>query len=167
MLKLPQMLLIAAMGVAGLSMQAQDLQAPKLLITGANGDVRELPLEEISKITFSESGFEVAMPNVNSIPEKFEFADVAKISFWKDLLGIDGIAADGTALRLLENPVGDMLRLSGADASTPVEAVVTDLSGGRRVAVAEWTGADIDVSALNPGIYILTAGKETIKFIKR
>lgn len=132
-----------------------------ILVEDPNGTVTSLPLTTASKVTFPVEGLTVTGAEGKVIP----YAQVAKIRF-KTESGIPGIMAPQNTLAIRENPVGDTLRLTGT-LDAPADVTITSVSGQTAMRLAKWNGADIDVSALHPGIYLITVNNQTLKFIKK
>ncbi|MBD5227584.1 MAG: T9SS type A sorting domain-containing protein [Bacteroidales bacterium] len=96
----------------------------------------------------------------------FDYASVAKLTFHTGQVGVASVAADASTLRLLTNPVGEMLEMTGLQAeSAPL--VITSLNGETKLSLAEWRGEAVDVSSLTPGLYFVTVNRTTLKFIKK
>ena len=76
--------------------------------------------------------------------------------------GIKTIKKQSPAISLYPNPVTDVLEISGIEEDTQIS--VMDLTGK---ALKTQKGSQVDVSALDPGIYFLLVDSVKIRFIKR
>lgn len=132
-----------------------------LVIHLSSGTLLTLPVEDRPQITFDG--------NVLCInTERFQFSDVRKYTFSEnDAVGIEAIDADktGVSLKRLD---GEQIAVSVNDASAAVR--VYSASGVEQPIrhTASKDGAVIlDLTGLAPGVYVISAGGETLKIRKK
>lgn len=132
-----------------------------ILVEAPDGGVTSVPVTTATKVTFPTDGVTIA----GAESKVFPYVQVSKIRFQMES-GITGIQAQRATLALRENPVDDVLRISGS-LDAPARVTITSVSGQTALRLDEWNGADIDVSALHPGLYLITVNNQTLKFIKK
>lgn len=115
-----------------------------------------------SRITFGEAGVTIGDPAVAESTTPWQ--GLGSIRFVSNTVKVDEVAA--SALRLRHNPVGDLLEVLGHDDGVQPLAV-TSVGGAVCRNVPQWSGESVDVSGLAPGVYVLTIGETTLKFIKK
>lgn len=116
-----------------------------------------------SRMTFGPAGVLVTTgEETSAIP----YEGLQSLTFvYEDASGV-AMDAVGCQLRLRENPVGSFLALTGHDGSA-AKLRVTDLGGRLRLEAPAWSGEELDVSALAPGVYIVTVNQTSLKFLKK
>ena len=113
-------------------------------------------------IRFSGNG--IGIYKGNNLQETLSYADVFSLSF-SNTSGVPQVtASDGVSLR--RNPVESTLEFYGT-LENKTTLKIFDLTGGLRLGIQGWSGESVDVSGLNPGLYIIKFDNQTIKFIKK
>ncbi len=130
----------------------------------SSGDQPEKTLTTASKLVFGNGLSTIDLLNDGKREESYPLADIVKIKFSYNPMGVETVVADGL-LRLRENPVTSAISLAG---EIPDEARVEvfSIAGAREIFIPNWKGEDIDASALPSGLHILKINSQTIKFIK-
>ena len=128
-----------------------------------DGTVTTAPLKVGTRIAFGPAEFRIL--NAGDPEMAFAYRQTSAIRFNTNATGIAGVEAQGR-LRLLRNPVADVLEVTGHDGSI-ASVSVTALSGAVVLRTQDWTGEPIDVASLAPGLYILNINKQQLKFIKK
>lgn len=132
-----------------------------LVIHLSSGTRLTLPVEDRPQITFDGNVLCVST-------ERFQFSDVRKYTFSEnEAVGIEAIDADktGVSLKRLD---GEQIAVSVNDASAMVR--VYSASGVEQPIrhTASKDGAVIlDLTGLVPGVYVISAGGETLKIRKK
>lgn len=142
------------------SVQAQsvvEIHAP------GDGEVSTVPLSLQTKISFSQTGIEIA--NEGAEPAIFPFATTAKITFKTDGNPVASIMA-GNKLSLRRGIVETTLKIDGHD-GTPACLAISSLSGHQMLILRQWNGESIDVANFAPGLYLIKINNQTFKFIKK
>ena len=128
-----------------------------------NGGVITEPLSTATIISFKTDALEIS--NGGLTATSIAYADAEKITFKTGGTAVASIHAN-SSLRLRRNPVESLLEITGYDGK-PAPLTVASLAGSSLISLKEWSGEDIDVSALTPGIYLLNIDNKTLKFIKK
>lgn len=160
-MKRPTRLLIASGILASATMLSAHAER-SVEVKDHDGNVAKTPLTVGTHISFGETGIDII--NEGESPVSFQYLNISSISFGQGS-GVNAIQA-GTSLRLASNPVGDILRIYGFESKT-APLSISSLNGTSMLSIRQWKGEDINVSHLNPGIYLLTINNNTIKFIKK
>ena len=115
-------------------------------------------------IRFSGDG--IGIYKGKNLQETLSYADVFSLSFVGSEGGVvsEVITSDGVSLR--RNPVESTLEFYGT-LENKTTLKIFDLTGGLRLGIQGWSGESVDVSGLNPGLYIIKFDNHTIKFIKK
>lgn len=159
---IPRLLSVAALSVLTVAPAFAD--SVMTIFTGQDASACEsFNLDDIGKVTFADATLSVF--GEEATPTKtFDLSTVCKITFSTDGSGISSLP-QLSGLRLRQNPVSDHISFDGAvDASS---AVLFDLSGRSLIRLDNWSGEDIDVSAIPSGTYLLKTISQTFKVIKK
>ena len=134
--------------------------AQDIVVQTSSGGQTSVPLDNVRKITF-DNGNMVLSTNGN---EDFELPldDIMKILFDEDS-NVDRIVAD-TNLQLVRNS-RNTNGITGLE--TTADARIVNTAGSIVMIQRQWSGSDIDISALPSGVYVLVVGNNNIfKFSK-
>lgn len=133
-----------------------------LVIHLSSGIRLTLPVEDRPQITFDDN-----VLCVNT--ERFLFSDVRKYTFSEnDAVGIEAIDADrsGVSLKRLD---GEQIAVSVKDASSAMVRVYS--ASGVEQPIRHTASKDgaviLDLTGLVPGVYVISAGGETLKIRKK
>lgn len=156
---------LVAAAVVSCSAMAQEDGGVKVIANDSQGEsVGEVVVTIDSKIVFTTDGVQIL--DKESQTAIFPYADISTLSFsTPEETGVASVAERGT-IRLLENPVSSMLRISAPDNLTS-SLTIHDISGSIRISLRKWDGEAVDVSNLSPGIYFVKINNTTLKFIKK
>ncbi len=135
--------------------------AQDIVVQTSSGGQTSVPLDNVRKITF-DNGNMVLSTNGN---EDFELPldDIMKILFDEDGSNVDRIVAD-TNLQLVRNS-RNSIGVTGLETAT--DARIVNTAGSIVMIQRQWSGSDIDISALPSGVYVLVVGNNNIfKFSK-
>lgn len=129
----------------------------------SNGQTTHAALITLQKLSFSEGVMTVSY--LNSPSENYALSAVDKMWFETAVSSI-GETPDlpGSKAVLFPNPAENEVRINGADAG---EYLITQIDG-KRVRRGDYVpGSSLDVSDLQPGLYLLRINGETLKLMKR
>lgn len=134
--------------------------AQDIVVQTSSGGQTSVPLDNVRKITF-DNGNMVLSTNGN---EDFELPldDIMKILFDEDS-NVDRIVAD-TNLQLVRNS-RNTIGITGLE--TTADARIVNTAGSIVMIQRQWSGSDINISALPSGVYVLVVGNNNVfKFSK-
>lgn len=129
----------------------------------SGGDVQEVALSEVSKMTFGESDFSFVKTSGTAA---YGYEDVCKMTFSLAGIGITDEEVLPSGLVLYPNPVSDFVNVKGWNAEEPAVLSVYSLSGQCCLEIASWQGEPVSVAGLGRGMYILKINDKTFKFRK-
>lgn len=121
-----------------------------------------IPMEQVEYLLFADESllFSVVKTNNEII------SDVASVSFAEVPLAVEDAHNDRFDISIFPNPVASYLHLQGI--SQAATAQVLSLDGAVIIETALQPGkADINLSALTPGVYMLKVNNTVVKFIKK
>lgn len=120
-----------------------------------------IPMSEIAYLVAADNQTSFSIvKNDNSVVE-----NVSKVTFAKKQAGVGDLASQNVGVVLLSSVVSNTLNLTCA---SDMRAEIYDAAGALRMASDIVAGAaSIDVSALQPGVYVLRVGNTSVKFIKK
>lgn len=143
------------------------VQAKVIVVTPSNSGSPEckINLTTETSIKFSEKNFNV-FETYDAKPVTFAYAEVRTITFGDGTsTAVTPNPENAMNLRLVQNPVRDLLRISGHDGSRTQLRIVA--MNGATIFSTLWQGEDLDVSALRTGFYLVVINSQVIKFIKQ
>ncbi len=159
-----RILTLPALAAIAVGARATDDDGVRVIArNGDGGLVGSVPVNLDSKIRFASDGVEFFEGDTRK--SAFKYGHFATLAFLTPGTGVNTVTAE-SPLRLLSNPVGERLEISGLD-SDCASLVITSLNGELKLRVAEWRGEALDVTTLTPGLYFVTVGRTTLKFIKK
>lgn len=164
MKKTSRILLGTAFAAASMCASAQTSQ---LLVVAKDAEgkvVAEAPVSVESRLIISERGVEVM--SGEELSAVFGYADMSSFGFRLDQLSGIGDVRASESLILRQNPVTDNLEFKEYPAA-PASMTITDIRGAVRYSAEGWNGEAVNVSALAPGLYLVTVNDTTLKFIKK
>ena len=129
-----------------------------MVAVSADGDKTTYALATVSRINVIADANSASMTVVDNNGN--EFAGYVKILFAEKETSIEEIGF--TQVYVFPNPVVNTLTIQGVDENTPLE--VYNLTGA---SVLQDKGAELDVTSLNQGTYILRINYQYVKFIKK
>lgn len=135
--------------------------AQDIVVQTSSGGQTSVPLDNVRKITF-DNGNMVLSTNGN---ENFELPldDIMKILFDEDGSNVDRIVTDAN-LKLVRNS-RNSIGVTGLE--TAADARIVNTAGSIVMIQRQWSGSDINISALPSGVYVLVVGNNNIfKFSK-
>ena len=137
--------------------------AQSLVITGRDGTETSFLLSSLRSFTFSNGNF--LLRENSGLSDLFSLSEIQKISFADVATSVSGLSSGEPYL--YPNPAGPVISLKNLG-SEQQEEVVIYRSDGAAVLVTQLTADDntVDISRLQKGLYILTAGSRTFRFIK-
>lgn len=121
-------------------------------------------ITDATKITFDAEGINIFSAVSDS--EFIEYTDINKITF-DEGVGLETIMATNTSVVLAPNPTQNYLVVNGAEKMYGYDLYVYSITGNIVSKQAKWNGERVDVSNLNSGIYFISIGSTTAKFIKQ
>ena len=138
-----------------------------LVVKFKDGTENEQPLSNVQKITFGAGSMTIALKNGQTGP--VSLSDIQKILFSQTGTGVEENIANNNAVNLLSvypNPVQDVLFVDGVKENTEIR--VFNVKGTLfQTVIAKEKVIRLNVGELQQGVYILQAGNQAIKFIKK
>lgn len=124
------------------------------------GDPIEIALDDISKITFEESCFNVFPNNITDSFMQFEYDNVQSMKFGFVATAIDNISNGKISFAY----DGNNITLSNCDNNSKI--MIYDVAG--RPVISSYVSGNgvINTQSLSPGIYILKVNNNSFKFNK-
>lgn len=156
---------ILSIGLLGASI-GMTAGEPQLVFDNGEAGQTIYKISEISLVRFDDGGMTVVG---NGDETHFHtYASLNSLIF--DTNGeyvetaVEKISVGTGRLRIALSPAKDAIRISGI--SDRATATIYSVSGAKALAVPATDGESIDITSLMPGIYIVTVGNQTVKFIK-
>lgn len=147
--------LLLAYGSFGLS-----AAIPQIVINPGSAGEKAIALNSISKIQFSKSGMEIVGNEDLTVP----FSDIVKIVF-SSASGINNPVLDSESPRLILGPGEAWLAIENL--MEPAHLEIYSVSGLRLISSNSYQGEEINISSLPGDVYIVKAGNQYFKFLKR
>ncbi len=155
---------LLALGALLCSCGAAMAQSDLLLVANPTegNEEQSVPVYVGSTVTFTSQGVEVS----GSQTATFTWGSFSTLSF--KVGEATGIAENivNSELRLRHNPAEYELEFVGYDGNA-ANLAVFDLNGRRHLTRNNWSGENVDITSLSPGVYFVTINNKTIKFIKK
>ena len=129
-----------------------------MVAVSADGNKTTYALATVSRINVIADANSASMTIVDNNGN--EFAGYVKILFAEKETSIEELGF--TQVYVFPNPVVNTLTIQGVDENTPLE--VYNLTGK---SVLKDKGAELDVTSLSQGTYILRINNQYVKFIKK
>ena len=129
-----------------------------MVAVSADGDKTTYALATVSRINVIADANSASMTVVDK--DGNQFAGYVKILFAEKETSIEELGF--TQVYVFPNPVVNTLTIQGVDENTPLE--VYNLTGK---SVLKDKGAELDVTSLSQGTYILRINNQYVKFIKK
>ena len=133
-------------------------ESENMVAVSADGDKTTYALATVSRINVIADANSASMTVVDNNGN--EFAGYVKILFAEKETSIEELGF--TQVYVFPNPVVNTLTIQGVDENTPLE--VYNLTGK---SVLKDKGAELDVTSLSQGTYILRINNQYVKFIKK
>lgn len=131
--------------------------AENMVFRLSSGGEKAIPLTEIGKITFSETGLNVHTSNDIA---NFDFSALRSIIFSIAQGSIESVSPDNLKFYVTDGKIG-VRGLADKE-----HMLLTDMSGKILMAKNQWDGSAIDITPLPKGTYILACGKSAFKFTR-
>lgn len=137
---------------------AQSANGESIVISENATELGKVDLSEINRISFTEEALSVDKKDGTN--ERYSYkATVSFIDNSTDGIGKAEAVANNVRVHAREN----LIYIEGAEQG---RIEVYALNGTQCLAVAQWNGQPVDVSALPKGIYVLKVGNASFKFKK-
>jgi hypothetical protein len=133
-------------------------ESENMVAVSADGNKTTYALATVSRINVIADANSASMTVVDK--DGNQFAGYVKILFAEKETSIEELGF--TQVYVFPNPVVNTLTIQGVDENTPLE--VYNLTGK---SVLKDKGAELDVTSLNQGTYILRINNQYVKFIKK
>lgn len=133
-------------------------ESENMVTVSADGDKTTYALATVSRINVIADANSASMTVVDK--DGNQFAGYVKILFAEKETSIEELGF--TQVYVFPNPVVNTLTIQGVDENTPLE--VYNLTGK---SVLKDKGAELDVTSLSQGTYILRINNQYVKFIKK
>lgn len=151
--------------ICALILSAYAVKADEVITVHLNDSApKTFAITDATKITFDAEGINVF--SSVSASEFIEYSNIDKITF-DEGVGIETIMSTNTSVVLAPNPTKNYLEVSGADEFYGSDLYIYSITGSLLSKQAKWNGERVDVSNLNSGIYFISIGATTAKFIKQ
>jgi hypothetical protein len=138
--------------------QLMSAQSYNLITVGADGTETTFAVSAVQKIVFDNSAMTVNMKSGNNMP------GISCVKF-SDQSGIEKMEVE-TSVLVYPNPVREYLTVSGVSKGEKIN--LSDMNGYvLQTVFSNGNTTEINVSALQKGVYLLQVGYKTIKFIKQ
>jgi len=145
---------------------AQTQEEQFLVVDLKNGTENKQTLSSVQKIAFGINSMHIILKNGQTTP--IPISDIQKILFVKknENVGTGILKSADNSISVYPNPAHDVLHIAGVDENTAIH--IFNVNGALlRSVTAQEKGTELNVSALGNGMYILQAGNQAVKFIKR
>jgi len=145
---------------------AQTQEAQFLVVNLKNGTENEQALLSVQKIAFGVNSTHIVLKTGQTTP--FPISDIQKILFVKkngsEITSI--VKNEESSISVYPNPAHNVLHIAGVAENTTIH--IFNITGALvQSAIAQEKETELNVSALGSGMYILQAGNQAVKFIKR
>ena len=134
----------------------------QLIVLAADGTETNYVLTDVRKIVFESDEMTVKLKSGSGI------TNVRGVKFESlgGITGMENLKEDERSISVFPNPVKNYLTITGVDKSTQINLL--DLTGTLLQSIpVQDHSTNIDVSALQQGIYLLQIGEKVVKFIKQ
>lgn len=135
-----------------------------IVVERKNGTKADYPIDEVMSIKFGNSDLTVVKSDASGVT--YAFDEVQKISFAIEEPGNVKAVPTASEMTVWVARDGSMLRVNNWNSDKPARVAIYSLQGVRVIASNEWNGADIDISSLVSGIYVIQVDGKTAKFRK-
>ena len=135
-----------------------------VIVTYYDGNVQNFTVADAGKLYFESDNLYVKT-DVAATPTTIPVSIIRKITF-SNTLAIAGFGENKDHLALFPNPGNDVIRIS-SDSPQDLKTSIYNLTGQRVHQGIYKPGQDIDVSALQSGLYLVQVNGVTIKFSKK
>ena len=138
----------------------------KFVVKFKNGTENERPLSNVQRITFNAGSMSIVLKNGGADP--VSLSDVQKILFSQNTGSeVEEITNDAISLvSVYPNPVQDLLFVEGV-AENVIIRVFNTRGALFQTVIAKEKVVQLNVSTLPQGMYLLQAGNQVVKFIKK
>lgn len=137
---------------------AQSANGESIVISENATELGKVDLSEVHRISFTEEALSVDKKDGTN--ERYSYkATVSFIDNSTDGIGKAEAVANNVRVYAREN----LIYIEGAEQG---RVEVFALNGTQCLAVAQWSGQPVDVSALPKGVYVLKVGDASFKFKK-
>ncbi len=138
-------------------------QSKMIVRHATSGAESAFTLASVRKLTFADGAMTVTMkPGAAEQAQTFTLGAQSRITFGSGETAIGKTVA--SAVRGAFGYDGTTVRVSGL--AKPATATIYSASGAAVARVAQWDGSGMNVSSLAPGVYMLSVGGQSYKFIK-
>ena len=135
--------------------------AQDIVVQSTSGQQTSVPLDNVKKITFDNGN--LLLSTNGSDDFELPLDDIMKIFFKEGDAGVDRIVTDAN-LKLVRNS-RNSIGVTGLE--TAADARIVNTAGSIVMIQRQWSGSDINISALPSGVYVLVVGNNNIfKFSK-
>ena len=130
-------------------------------IINADGTNHGYPIDENTKIYFSDTQLLIYGPDLGPNPYPYDLASIKKAYFstWDNSQEIEN-----QQFNIYPNPANDVLHIVGTQDHASVNVFSIDGKIVKKIEIDD--NAEINISDLQPGLYIIGVGNEFSKFIK-
>ncbi len=142
----------------------KDANAQELKLNFSDGTYSKISIADIESIRFENDQLAITTEQCHDLFYSIFYTEKLSINesstAYPDLSGNAGV-------QIFPNPVKDVLYLK-LQQNSNIEALIYNMQGSLLVKQQIHNLlSEIDIHHLNPGIYILTIGTETLKFVKQ
>lgn len=131
-------------------------------IMDKSGSTKEYNIDDSGKLYFSGDALMIN-EKAGAKDVNVNIADIRKILFKSNSVGVDGNAAEAVSLVAFPNPVKDILFLAGVPAGEKVSVYAVN---GSLVGEYSYSEEGINLSSLTTGSYMITVSDKSVKINK-
>ena len=157
-----KVLLMLSSVIIPLSMSADD-NLKLLVYDKTQGNVTEIPVNDVLKLTFQETAFTIDFYDVSLGKKIFYYDDVSSMKFGETPTGIGCVTPDADSGITIAYD-GRNILISGCEAGTKL--MMYDISGRPVMNAIVDVQASISTEGIARGIYVVRVNNKTFKFNK-
>lgn len=120
-------------------------------------------LSQLGSATFLNSQINFGGTEEGTILKTFDLKNIKTITFESITDGISAVTADKMG-SLKASVIGQSLHITGA--GEPSDLTIFTITGQVVKQQTAWSGADINISTLTPGVYVVKVNNKVAKFSK-
>lgn len=151
---------------AGMAMPVDALAVQSVVVISTDGSKREVALADVTRIDIGQGKLTLHTSDGKSSDIAYESLDRMLIGAESGVSGINSILSDGE-IAIWPTLVTSDIHVSGVESGSVI-AVYS--AGGVKVASAkadDGGNASIDISGAVSGVYVVSAGKHSVKIMKK
>lgn len=157
-------LLVGALVAVSVAILSVDIHAEQgVVVISKDGTQKEVPLAHVHRIDIGDSG--ITLHHKAGNPSEVAYENLDRLLIGAELSGIKEIVADGS-MAVWPTRVTSDINVTGATNGAPIKVYSTSGALVASSTVGADSSATIDMSGVASGVYIITVGTHSVKFIK-